>query len=97
MEQQSVAIVGGGIAGAVAAATLAKAGLAVTVFDQGRRGPGGRASHRTVADDGRVLPDDEAPPAGAGALEFDHGCQFFRADDPRMQQGETDRGFRGLT
>eukprot|EP01046_Picozoa_sp_COSAG06_P015647 COSAG06_NODE_1009_length_11087_cov_48.043866_12_plen_396_part_01 len=78
----SVAVVGGGITGAVAAATLAKAGLAVTVFDQGRRGPGGRASHRRVIE-GQVVPDDDLPPGG-GALEFDHGCQFFRADDARM-------------
>ena len=78
-----VAVVGGGITGAVAAAALAKAGLAVAVFDQGRRGPDGRASHRRVCD-GRVVPDDDLPPGG-GTLEFDHGCQFFRADDPRMQ------------
>eukprot|EP00937_MAST-01D_sp_MAST-1D-sp2_P007238 g7238.t1 len=32
---------------------------------------------------GRVLPDDDLPPGDA--LEFDHGCQFFRADHPRMQ------------
>jgi len=77
-------VVGGGITGAVAAATLTKAGLTVTVFDQGRRGPGGRASHRRVSpSDERVLPDDAAPPGDA--LEFDHGCQFFRADDPRMK------------
>ena len=81
---KSVAVVGGGITGAVAAAELTKAGLTVTVFDQGRRGPGGRASHRRVSQsDERVLPDDDAPPGDA--LEFDHGCQFFRADDPRMK------------
>ena len=79
-----VAVVGGGITGAVAAAALAKAGLAVTVFDQGRRGPGGRASHRRVCD-GCVVPDDDLPPGAGVALEFDHGCQFFRADDPRMR------------
>lgn len=80
--RKRVAIVGGGITGAVAAERLAMQ-FEVHLFDQGRRGPGGRASHRAVQD-GVVLPDD--PPIPAGALEFDHGCQFFRADDPRMQQ-----------
>eukprot|EP00965_Chrysotila_dentata_P105707 3491707-Pleurochrysis_carterae.AAC.2 len=42
-----VAVVGGGICGASAAAALA-GNLTVTLFDQGRRGPGGRASHRSV-------------------------------------------------
>ena len=35
-----VAIVGGGISGAVAASCLGEAGYDVTVFDQGQRGPG---------------------------------------------------------
>ena len=68
----------------MAAAALDKAGIAVTVFDQGRRGPGGRASHRRVCD-GCVVADDDLPP-GRGTLEFDHGCQFFRAEDTRMQE-----------
>ena len=82
-----VAIVGGGITGAVAAQRLRDAGLAVTVFDQGRRGPGGRASHRRVHEhDGRTEPDDGGLAPATGTLEFDHGCQFFRADDPRMRE-----------
>ena len=77
-----VAIVGGGITGAIAASALAET-FEVHLFDQGRRGPGGRASHRAVQE-GAVVADD--PPIPAGALEFDHGCQFTRADDPRMRQ-----------
>ena len=83
-----VAIVGGGITGAMAASTIAHhAGrsVEVVVFDQGSRGPGGRASHRSVRpDDAKVLPDDG--PVPAETFEFDHGCQFFRADSARMQE-----------
>lgn len=39
-----IAIVGGGISGAVAASRLGEAGYDVTVFDQGQRGPGTIAS-----------------------------------------------------
>ena len=84
-----IAIVGGGITGAVAASVIASEHPEVTVevFDQGRRGPGGRASHRAVAPDGTgsgaVLPDDG--PVDFSALHFDHGCQFMRADDPSMR------------
>lgn len=73
-----VAIVGGGITGAAAAETLAGAsGIEVFVFDQGARGPGGRASHRRVDPKGHaVLPDDDQlGAADASTLEFDHGCQ----------------------
>jgi predicted NAD/FAD-dependent oxidoreductase len=86
-DPQRVAIVGGGITGAVAAAALAPH-FSVSVFDQGRRGPGGRASHRSVrSTDQAVLPDDVPPPQGAtDTYEFDHGCQFTRADDPAMQE-----------
>ena len=55
----------------------------VTVFDQGRRGPGGRASHRAVRGS-VVVPDDL--PVEQDALHFDHGCQFFRADCAPMQE-----------
>src|SRR6056297_2705156 len=58
-----VAIVGGGITGAAAAHALGdEPGVEVHVYDQGGRGPGGRASHRRVyADSSRiVLPDDDA-------------------------------------
>ena len=68
-----IAVIGGGITGAMAASTMASA-CVVHVYDQGRRGPGGRASHRAVCADTRaVLADD--PPIAPGCLEFDHGCQ----------------------
>lgn len=114
-----VAIVGGGASGAAAARALSScSSLSLSLFDQGARGPGGRASHRRVcAHDGRVLADDERPmplsvaPAASAApsasvtpaaastapatpaapaapatptYEFDHGCQFFRADSEQM-------------
>ena len=44
-EAPSVAVVGAGLAGLMAARTLADHGLSVTVFDKGRR-PGGRANTR---------------------------------------------------
>jgi renalase len=88
--QKRVAIVGGGISAACVASRLSAIAptISITLFDQGRRGPGGRASHRAVeADDnkgGTVLPDD--PPVPPAALEFDHGCQFFRADTDEMKE-----------
>jgi len=85
-----VAIVGGGTTGAAAAITLKdEPGIKVQVFDQGGRGPGGRASHRRV--DARsashtVLPDDKhLEPLDTRTFEFDHGCQFFRADSSEMR------------
>ena len=88
-----IAVIGGGITGAMAASTMASA-CVVHVYDQGRRGPGGRASHRAVCADTRaVLPDD--PPIAPGALEFDHGCQFTRADDERMRHLVSDWIARG--
>jgi len=80
----SIAIIGGGITGATAAQTLAKqhaissnnkSNLIIHVFDQGRRGVGGRTSSRTsTTSDGTQQ-----------QLKFDHGCQFFRADTPQFQ------------
>ena len=48
-----IAIIGGGISGACAANRLISlwdnaADLEIVLFDQGGRGPGGRASHRRV-------------------------------------------------
>ncbi len=62
-EHPSVAVLGAGMAGAVAARRLADAGFAVGVFDKGS-GVGGRMATRRVADRG---------------LQFDHGAQFMRA------------------
>ncbi|GAX29342.1 hypothetical protein FisN_16Hh223 [Fistulifera solaris] len=84
-----IAIVGGGISGCCAAAALASA-AEVTVFDQGRRGPGGRASHRSVrASDKQIIEDDTSLLRNAessSTYEFDHGCQFFRADSEEMKR-----------
>jgi predicted NAD/FAD-dependent oxidoreductase len=85
--RKSIAIVGGGITGSCAAAELAEHFERVVVYDQGRRGPGGRASHRSVnAADGTVIADDSIlEPLDATTFEFDHGCQFFRADSSEMK------------
>jgi len=81
----SVAVVGGGITGAIAAETLSKHFTDLVVFDQGRRGPGGRASHRSV-DSKTQQVVVSATTNSASAYEFDHGCQFFRADTNAMKE-----------
>ncbi len=83
-----VAIVGGGITGACAASELATHFDNIIVFDQGRRGPGGRASHRSVREsDGTVMADDDVLDHSASdILQFDHGCQFFRGDTKEMSE-----------
>lgn len=83
-----MAIVGGGITGSCAASVLAKHFQEVVVFDQGRRGPGGRASHRSVRkSDGVIISDDNVQDQlGPDTLQFDHGCQFFRADSKEMSE-----------
>ncbi|CAE7655294.1 unnamed protein product [Symbiodinium sp. CCMP2456] len=43
----SIAVIGGGVAGLACARRLGALGLKATVFDTGKRGPGGRASSRT--------------------------------------------------
>lgn len=63
-----VAVVGGGISGAVCASTLAKNGISVTLFESAR-GPGGRMSQRReISEDGKEL-------------LFDHGASFFSASN----------------
>ncbi len=64
-------VLGAGIAGLLAAATLQENGLAVTVLDKGR-GVGGRLATRRLS-----RPDGEA--------RFDHGAQYFTARTPRFQ------------
>ena len=64
-----IAIVGAGLAGAVAARILHQAGLAVRVYDKGR-GVGGRMATRRVAD------------GPARGVIFDHGAQYITARDP---------------
>lgn len=80
-----IAIVGGGISGSCAASVLAT-DMDVTVFDQGRRGPGGRASHRSVrVSDSSIIEDESHYFCAESTYEFDHGCQFFRADSEEMK------------
>ena len=71
-----VAVIGGGITGATVASKLARPSVNVDVFDQGRRGVGGRTSHRVVTQDTKLNQPE---------LRFDHGCQFFRADTPTIR------------
>ncbi|RYR50297.1 hypothetical protein Ahy_A07g036898 isoform B [Arachis hypogaea] len=67
-----VAVVGGGISGAVCASTLARNGVSVTLFESAR-GPGGRMSHRREkTEDGKEL-------------SFDHGAPFFSVSKPEVQ------------
>lgn len=78
---RTVAIVGGGITGACVAAELSRHHhFRVLLFDQGRRGPGGRASHRSVQSS-----SDNTADTADEVYQFDHGCQFFRADSHKMQ------------
>jgi len=68
-----IAVVGGGITGTTVARLLAESrAVAVTLFDQGQRGFGGRLSHRIE---------------GGANDAFDHGCQFFFSSTPRFQEG----------
>ena len=70
-----VAVIGAGIAGLVAARTLADHGWPVTVFDKGRR-PGGRLATRRSRTDPR--------------LAHDHGAPLLRARDPRFRRAADD-------
>lgn len=72
----SVAVVGAGVSGSVCAQTLSKAGVNVTIFDQGWTAPGGRTSSRQTTFNGTL--------SASGTIRFDQGCQFFRAT-PGMQ------------
>eukprot|EP00979_Chaetoceros_neogracilis_P015000 scaffold5222_cov282-Chaetoceros_neogracile.AAC.15 len=68
----NIAIIGGGITGATAAQSLAQhPNVNVHLFDQGRRGVGGRTSSRTSTD---------------ASMRWDHGCQFFRADTDQFKE-----------
>ena len=95
---QSVAVVGGGITGTTCARLLAQnfaSSIAVTLFDQGQRGFGGRTSHRRVDLVSRlVLPDDEPDGNGPSFDSFDHGCQFFFSASPRLRDGAVEEWLR---
>ena len=80
MAKVKVAIVGGGPAGTAFTHQLAKllaketktvGEVQIDLLDQGR-GLGGRSSHRFAKEED-------------GEYEFDHGCQFFRADTQIMR------------
>jgi predicted NAD/FAD-dependent oxidoreductase len=74
-QSKSIAIIGGGITGATAVQTLSKhEHVTIHLFDQGRRGVGGRTSSRSVET------------INSQTLRWDHGCQFFRADIPQFQE-----------
>ena len=82
-----VAIIGGGITGSCAAYVLmndannrieGKSLIEIHLFDQGRRGVGGRSSSRSQCNS-----NDEN--GCLSVLKWDHGCQFFRADTERFQ------------
>ncbi|KAK1303563.1 hypothetical protein QJS10_CPB11g01385 [Acorus calamus] len=82
-DQMRIAVVGAGISGAVCASSLAREGVAVTVFDSGR-GPGGRTSHRReTAHDG-------------GDLSFDHGAPCFIVSDGEVAGLVAEWEARGL-
>ena len=87
-----VAIVGGGITGACAASTLLRRreshslNIEVDIFDQGRRGPGGRASHRRAECETTNNSTCSTNQTQRQQVRFDHGCQFFRADTPRFRE-----------
>ncbi len=65
--QNSIAIIGAGMAGLSCAQSLAAAGRTVRLFDKGR-GPGGRMATRRAQ-------------VGGETLRFDHGAQYFNALD----------------
>ncbi|GMJ11367.1 hypothetical protein like AT1G56000 [Hibiscus trionum] len=78
-----VAVAGSGISGAVCAATLARNGISVTLFESAR-GPGGRMSQRReVSDDGREL-------------LFDHGAPYFTVTNPDVLSVVAEWESRGL-
>jgi predicted NAD/FAD-dependent oxidoreductase len=66
----NVAVIGGGITGAVVASILAERSFLVHLFDQGETGFGGRASLHTKE----------------SIMKWDMGCQFFRADTERFKR-----------
>ncbi len=69
---QTCIVVGGGLAGLVAATVLQREGVQVTVLDKGR-GIGGRLATRRIRDD------------AFGQGVFDYGAQYFTVRDPRFQ------------
>ena len=77
----TIAIIGAGVAGLSAAASLKAAGREVVLFDKGR-GAGGRLSTRRAA-------------SPIGEVRFDHGAQFFTARDEGFRKLVNDLEQRG--
>ncbi|KAL5210616.1 hypothetical protein ABZP36_006239 [Zizania latifolia] len=67
----NVAVIGGGISGAVCASLLAARGVAVTLFDSGRGAGGRMAQRREVMEDGTDL-------------RFDHGAPYFTVSNDEV-------------
>lgn len=84
-----VAVVGAGVAGAACASRLLQLSpnnLAVRIYDQGARGPGGRACPRPVDGKGASFsPDDKGGGAPVPGLSFDHGVQAVQVSNPAVQ------------
>jgi len=86
-----IAIIGGGITGSCAARALlhlseqsqSKTNVKVDLFDQGRRGVGGRSSNRAQHYPNEI--SNEKCKLSGMNMRWDHGCQFFRADTDRFK------------
>ncbi|MCU0567557.1 MAG: FAD-dependent oxidoreductase [Oculatellaceae cyanobacterium Prado106] len=81
--ETSCLIVGGGMAGLMAAVLLTSQGVSVTVLDKGR-GVGGRLTTRRIRQ------------AGYGEGVFDYGAPFFTAHDPSFQAWVADWTEQGV-
>ena len=84
-----VAVVGAGAAGAACASRLLQRSpnLCVRIYDQGARGPGGRACPRPVDGKGASFSPDDKGGGGAAVpgLSFDHGVQAVQVSDPAVR------------
>jgi len=92
-----IAIIGGGITGSCAAHVIMnlaekecqdkKTSVEVHLFDQGRRGVGGRSSDRThhYHSNNETCSDINGTSMTTNTMRWDHGCQFFRADTDRFK------------
>ncbi|KAG8061098.1 hypothetical protein GUJ93_ZPchr0003g16989 [Zizania palustris] len=79
----NVAVIGGGISGAVCASLLAARGVAVTLFDSGRGAGGRMAQRREVMEDGTEL-------------RFDHGAPYFTVSNNEVARVVNGWEARGL-
>ncbi|CAL4936309.1 unnamed protein product [Urochloa decumbens] len=79
----NVAVIGGGISGAVCASLLAARGVAVTLFDSGRGAGGRMAQRREVMEDG-------------SELRFDHGAPYFTVTNDEVARVVSGWEARGI-